>query len=29
MVEATVLQHKREVLQALSNAGVGTNLIVP
>jgi hypothetical protein len=29
MVEATVLQHKREVLQTLANAGVGQDLIVP
>jgi hypothetical protein len=29
MVEATVAIHKREVLQCLSNAGVGSDLIVP
>lgn len=29
MVEATVAVHKREVLQCLSNAGVGADLVVP
>jgi len=29
MVEATVIKHKNEVLQCLSKAGVGTDLVVP